>query len=94
MRLEFPVSAWGPPSGHKHEDLPREPFLTDVVLTDGEVYDNLGLETAWKRYKTILVSNGGGKMQPEEDRRAIGRGMRCASTTSSTTRCAACECGR
>jgi NTE family protein len=67
MRLEFPVSAWEPPSGHKHEDLHREPFLTDVVLTDGGVYDNLGLETAWKRYRTILVSNGGGKMQPEEE---------------------------
>lgn len=67
LKLEFPVSAWEPPSGLDHEDLHREPFLTDVVLTDGGVYDNLGLETAWKRYKTVLVSNGGGKMQAEED---------------------------
>jgi NTE family protein len=37
------------------------------VLTDGGVYDNLGLETAWKRYDTILVSNGGGKMAPEAE---------------------------
>jgi NTE family protein len=49
------------------EDLHREPFLSLAVLTDGGVYDNLGLETAWKRYRTLLVSNGGGKMQPEED---------------------------
>jgi NTE family protein len=41
--------------------------MTDVVLTDGGVYDNLGLETAWKRYKTVLVSDGGGKMSPEEE---------------------------
>jgi NTE family protein len=67
VRIEFPVSAWEPPSGHASEDLHREPYLTDVVLTDGGVYDNLGLETAWKRYDTILVSNGGGKMQPEEE---------------------------
>ncbi len=67
LKLEFPAGAWEPPSGHEHEDLHREPFLTDVVLTDGGVYDNLGLETAWKRYKTVLVSNGGGKMQPEEE---------------------------
>jgi NTE family protein len=67
LRLEFPVSAWEPPSGHAHEDLHREPFLTDVVLSDGGVYDNLGLETAWKRYTTILVSNGGGKMSAEEE---------------------------
>jgi NTE family protein len=31
------------------------------------VYDNLGLETAWKNYQTILVSNGGGKMQAQSD---------------------------
>jgi NTE family protein len=31
------------------------------------VYDNLGLETVWKRYDTVLVSDGGGQMQPEEE---------------------------
>ena len=54
-------------SGHKHDDLHREPFLTAVVLTAGGVYDNRGLETAWKRYDTILVSNGGGRMSPDEE---------------------------
>ena len=28
-------------------------------LTDGGVYDNLGLETVWKNYETLLVSDGG-----------------------------------
>ena len=65
LRLKFPESAWTS-SGQPGEDLHRSPFLTDVVLTDGGVYDNLGLETAWKRYDTILVSNGGGKMAAEE----------------------------
>lgn len=37
------------------------------MLTDGGVYDNLGLETVWKRYDTVLVSDGGGKMQPEPE---------------------------
>jgi NTE family protein len=41
-------------------DLQLEPYTSDVVLTDGGVYDNLGLETAWKAYDTILVSDGGG----------------------------------
>jgi NTE family protein len=27
----------------------------------------VGLETAYKKYKTLLVSNGGGKMQPDPD---------------------------
>ncbi|MFN0130071.1 MAG: patatin-like phospholipase family protein [Verrucomicrobiales bacterium] len=46
-------------------DLQRKPFTDEVVLSDGGVYDNLGLETAWKRYRTIFVSDGGGKMQPQ-----------------------------
>ncbi len=46
--------------------LQREPFTSDVVLTDGGVYDNLGLETAWKEYSTIWVSDGGGMYAPEE----------------------------
>jgi NTE family protein len=49
------------------EDLQREPFTSRVFLSDGGVYDNLGLETAWKRYDTILVSDGGGKIDPEEE---------------------------
>ena len=48
-------------------DLQRPPFTTRVVLTDGGVYDNLGLETAWKRYQTILVSDAGAKLKAEEE---------------------------
>ena len=46
-------------------DLQFEPYTSDVVLTDGGVYDNLGLETAWKSYDTILVSDGGGATSDE-----------------------------
>ncbi|OFW10852.1 MAG: patatin [Acidobacteria bacterium RIFCSPLOWO2_02_FULL_67_36] len=67
LKLELDPSSWAPASGKKSEDLHREPFLSEAVLTDGGVYDNLGLETAWKTYKTVLVSNGGGKMQAEEE---------------------------
>jgi len=48
-------------------DLQEKPYTSHVMLTDGGVYDNLGLETAWKRYKTILVSDGGGKMQAQPE---------------------------
>jgi NTE family protein len=41
------------------------PFNTRAVLSDGGVYDNLGLETAWKSCATVLVSDGGGHMRPE-----------------------------
>lgn len=40
-------------------DLFREPYTRRLCLTDGGIYDNLGLEPVWKRYKTILVSDGG-----------------------------------
>jgi NTE family protein len=46
-------------------DLQVEPYTSDVMLTDGGVYDNLGLETAWKAYETILVSDGGGGSSDE-----------------------------
>jgi NTE family protein len=49
------------------EDLNRPPFTSDLVLSDGGVYDNLGLETAWKRYDTILVSDGGAHYQAQPD---------------------------
>lgn len=48
-------------------DLQKEPYTSDVILSDGGVYDNLGLETAWKRYKTILVSDGGGRMKSDPE---------------------------
>ena len=35
------------------------PFRARVLLTDGGVYDNLGLEAIVKRYMTLLVSDGG-----------------------------------
>lgn len=40
-------------------------FLEEISLTDGGVYDSLGLETVWKRYKTVLVSDAGGKNAPD-----------------------------
>lgn len=46
-------------------DLRRRPYTSRMVLTDGGVYDNLGLETVWKNYRTVLVSDGGGKMDAE-----------------------------
>jgi NTE family protein len=64
VKLELDDSVYTPNSG---QDLQYEPFTTDVLLTDGGVYDNLGLETAWKRYNTILVSDGGGKMAAEAE---------------------------
>jgi NTE family protein len=49
-------------------DLADKPGFRDKIkLTDGGVYDNLGLETAWKRYKTVLVSDAGGHVADDPD---------------------------
>lgn len=40
---------------------------TQLVLSDGGVYDNFGLESVYKRCATILVSDGGGQMAYAQD---------------------------
>jgi NTE family protein len=46
--------------------LGNPPFTTKVVLTDGGIFDNLGLEAVFKRYQTVVVSDAGGQISPEE----------------------------
>ena len=66
--LDFPPEAHVPGTG---SDLEFPPYTTRLVLTDGGVYDNLGLETAWHRHRTVLVSDGGGHMSPTPRPRAF-----------------------
>lgn len=40
-------------------ELCTPPYSTRPLVLDGGAYDNLGLETVWKRCRTILVSNAG-----------------------------------
>ncbi len=62
VELKLHPSDFEPNSG---KDLQLPLYSTNVILTDGGVYDNLGLETAWKEYDTILVSDGGGATPDE-----------------------------
>jgi NTE family protein len=45
-------------------DLTDARYRGRLVLSDGGVYDNLGLDAAWKRYDTVFVSDAGGQMAP------------------------------
>lgn len=69
-------------------DLQFEPYTSEVVLTDGGVYDNLGLETAWKGYETILVSDGGGGStdEPKPKRNWLGHTYRVLNLLDSQVR--------
>lgn len=64
VTLPLDPAAFTPRSGH---DLQKPPYTTDAVLSDGGVYDNLGIETLWKRYRTVLVSDAGAKFAPEPE---------------------------
>jgi NTE family protein len=63
LKLELSPSDYEPGTG---TDLEQPAYQRRPVLSDGGVYDNLGLETAWKRYTTILVSDGGGHFTAKE----------------------------
>ncbi len=86
VRLRLRASDFSPPA--RSEDLHMKPYTTDVTLTDGGVYDNLGLETAWKRYKTILVSDGGSGLcaEPEPKRDWARHALRVYDLTDSQVR--------
>lgn len=59
LQLKLSPSMFTPGTG---TDLEMEPYTSKMMLTDGGVYDNLGLETVWKEYDTVLVSDAGGGM--------------------------------
>ncbi len=56
VKLEFEPGSVIPTEG---ADLHKSPYTERAVLTDGGVYDNLGLERVWRRCRIVLVSNAG-----------------------------------
>ena len=64
-----PVVLKSPPSFEAvtGSDLNGDPrYTTEIYLTDGGTYDNLGLETVWNRYDTVLVSDAGAPFKASE----------------------------
>jgi NTE family protein len=55
------------PNDLKHGRVPagpeRDAWIRGLTLTDGGVYDNLGLEPVWKTAALVLVSDGGSLFQ-------------------------------
>jgi NTE family protein len=45
--------------GVYHNNARRQNLLRALQLTDGGVYDNLGLEPVWKNHQVVMVSDGG-----------------------------------
>src|SRR5829696_2964959 len=57
----------------------RDELVARISLTDGGVYDNLGLEPVWKTAKIVLVSDGGAPFGHESDPGIIRRVFRYTS---------------
>lgn len=80
-----PSGTFDPQTAGEH----RDPAFHDRVwLTDGGVYDNLGLETTWKRCRRILVSDGGGQLgaEPAPKRDWAQHGIRVLEVIDSQVR--------
>jgi NTE family protein len=56
--VPVPIEAKAYKGGDKHG------IKENLRLTDGGVYDNLGLEPVWKSHRTVLVSDGGATVEP------------------------------
>ncbi len=61
--LELDPDAFMPGRG---DPLRRPPRTRRVALTDGGVCDQLGLGPAWRHCRTVLVSDGGRQLVPED----------------------------
>jgi NTE family protein len=64
-------------------DQERAAIMRHIRLTDGGVYDNLGLEPVWKRHETVLVSDGGGVFRARTERTVVGRTLRILGIATS-----------
>jgi len=56
----------GPPNDSLYQKLRKR-----IVLTDGGVYDNMGLEAIWDRCEVVLVSDAGGPFAITEKQNAF-----------------------
>ena len=62
-RFRYDEAQYTPDSG---KGLQMPPYTTRPALSDGGVYDNLGLETVFKSFQTVIVSNAGGEYKPQK----------------------------
>jgi NTE family protein len=53
------------PSDFSRKYAESEALMKDISLADGGVYDNMGLETVWKAFRNVLVSNASAAVRPE-----------------------------
>ena len=65
VALDVDPGAWRELPGA--ELFARDAFRKRLLLTDGGVYDNMGLEAIWDRCSTVLVSDAGAPLDADPD---------------------------
>lgn len=64
----------------------RDTLVAGIRLSDGGVYDNMGLEPVWKDHRRLLVSDGGAVFADEDDRGLLWRAQRYAGIVDRQSR--------
>jgi NTE family protein len=59
-----------------YEGSDRKRRISKIELTDGGMYDNLGLEPVWRDHRILLVSDGGPTFASWQTRSLLWRGLR------------------
>ena len=77
MRVRF---APGDLTGGTYEHDDRSRLISEIDLSDGGLYDNLGLEPVWRDHAVVLVSDAGPAFKPDPHIGRIWRQLRYAVT--------------
>jgi NTE family protein len=60
---------WGPSelAGGSYAEPDRDRLVREIDLSDGGMFDNLGLEPVWRDHRTVLVSDAAPSFKPDPD---------------------------
>jgi NTE family protein len=54
-------------TGGSYAEADRDRLVTEIDLSDGGMFDNLGLEPVWRDHETVLVSDAAPSFKPDPD---------------------------
>ena len=54
-------------TGGSYAEPDRDRLVTEIDLSDGGMFDNLGLEPVWRDHETVLVSDAAPSFKPDPD---------------------------
>ena len=86
LEVPFNLGEWQNGKAQKESRNKWLAAMKDLRLTDGGVYDNMGLEPVWKDHASVLVSDAGGIFDFQADKNFIWRVKRYQSIQEQQTR--------